>query len=206
TVTANYNTGGTNVLTLEVPGPGAPVATKLAFTSSPTGSVVAGSPVSPQPVVAGQTAGNARVATDQGTGVALSVSGGGTRTGADGNTRQVSAGVATFSGCSVTPAGGYPLTASAASLTSAMSGSFTTTAPATKLAFTTQPGDGVANQNLATQPVVAVRTAGDTTVTTDNTTQVTLAISDGATLTCEGGLTKKVTAGVATFAGCKVTP
>lgn len=206
TVTANYNTGGTNVLTLEVPGPGAPAATKLTFTTAPTGSVVAGSPLAPQPVVAVQTAGNATVTTDNSTVATLSVSGGGTLTCTDGVTRVVSAGVAAFSGCSVTPAGSYTLTASAGSLTSAVSGSFTITAPATKLAFTTQPGDGVAGQNLATQPVVAVRTAGDVTVTTDNTTQVTLAISDGATLTCDGGLTKTVSAGVATFAGCKVTP
>lgn len=78
--------------------------------------------------------------------------------------------------------------------------------PATKLAFTTQPGNGVAGQPLAVQPVVAVQTASSTTVTTDNTTVVTLAVSGSATLTCTGGTSRTVVAGVATFSGCTVSP
>lgn len=204
-ITANYNTGGTNVLTLEVPGPGAPIATNLAFTTQPTGGVNSGVALPQQPVVAVRTAGGATVTTDNTTQVSLAISGSGVLTCDAGLTRTVSSGVATFTGCSVTPAGSYTITASSSPvLTPAVSASFTINAPATKLTFTTQPGNGVANQNLASQPVVTVQTAANATVTTDNSTQVTLAISDGATLTCDGGLTKTVTAGVATFTGCKV--
>jgi hypothetical protein len=95
---------------------------------------------------------------------------------------------------------------SAPAYTAADSASFSTSSAATKLEFTTQPGNGVAGAALSAQPVVAVRTASGATVISDNATQVTLAISGGATLTCTGGLTRQVTAGVAAFAGCSVTP
>ncbi len=83
---------------------------------------------------------------------------------------------------------------------------FTITASAAKLAFTTQPGAGVAGSALGAQPVVAVQTASNATVTSDSTTSVTLALNGPGTLTCTGGLAKTVTAGVASFAGCSVTP
>jgi len=205
TVTANYNTGGTNVLGLEVPASGGPTATRLTFTTQPSGNVIAGATLPQQPVVAVQTGGGATVTADSTTQVSLAISGNGVLSCEGGLTRTVASGVASYTGCSVTPAGSYTITASSSPvLTPAVSTSFTINAPATKLAFTTQPGNGVANQNLATQPVVTVQTASNATATTDNTTQVTLAISDGATLTCDGGLTKVVTAGVATFTGCKV--
>mgnify|MGYP000935950390 CR=1 FL=1 len=83
---------------------------------------------------------------------------------------------------------------------------FTITASAAKLAFTTQPGAGVAGSALAAQPVVAVQTSSNATVTGDSTTSVTLALNGSGTLTCTGGLSKTAAAGVATFAGCSVTP
>lgn len=78
---------------------------------------------------------------------------------------------------------------------------------ATNLGFTTQPSaSNTTGTAFATQPVVAVRDAANATVTTDNTTVVTLALTGGAgTLSCTGGNSKTVVAGVATFAGCKVT-
>jgi hypothetical protein len=82
---------------------------------------------------------------------------------------------------------------------------FTITASAAKLAFTTQPGAGVAGSALAAQPVVAVQTAANATLTSDSSTQVTLALDGAGTLTCTGGLTKTVSAGVAAFAGCAVS-
>lgn len=82
---------------------------------------------------------------------------------------------------------------------------FTITAGASKLAFTTQPGTGIAGAALAAQPIVAVQTAANTTVTSDSTTVVTLALNGTGTLTCTGGLSKTATAGVATFAGCSVS-
>jgi hypothetical protein len=83
---------------------------------------------------------------------------------------------------------------------------FTITASAAKLAFTTQPGAGVAGSALAAQPVVAVQTSSNATVTSDSTTSVTLALNGSGTLTCTGGLSKTAAAGVVTFAGCSVTP
>ena len=82
---------------------------------------------------------------------------------------------------------------------------FTITASAAKLAFTTQPGAGVAGTALGAQPVVAVQTAANATVTNDSTTVVTLSLNGSGTLTCTGGLSKTVTAGVASFAGCTVS-
>lgn len=83
---------------------------------------------------------------------------------------------------------------------------FTITASAAKLAFTTQPGAGVAGSALGAQPVVAVQTSSNATVTSDSTTSVTLSLNGSGTLTCTGGLTKTAAAGVVTFAGCSVTP
>lgn len=182
-------------------------AAKLGFLAQPAGTSP-GSPLTTQPVVAVQDAGGATVVSDSTTTVALSVqSGPGTLSCTTSNTRTVSAGVATFSGCTVSAPGTYVLRAtSTPAYTPADSASFSTSSTATKLAFTTQPGNGLAGAALSAQPVVAVRTASDATVTADNATQVTLAVSGGATLTCTGGLTKQVTAGVAAFAGCSVTP
>jgi hypothetical protein len=182
-------------------------ASKLSFLAQPAGAS-AGSPLTTQPVVAVQDAGGATVLSDSTTTITLAVqSGPGTLTCTGSNTRTVSAGVATFSGCAVSVAGSYVLRATSNPVfTPADSASFATTSSAAKLAFTTQPGNGVAGTALPAQPVVAVRTAADATVTTDNSTSVTLAVSGGATLTCTGGLSKTVTAGIASFSGCSVTP
>ena len=82
---------------------------------------------------------------------------------------------------------------------------FTITAGAAKLAFTTQPGAGVAGNALAAQPVVAVQSAANATITSDSTTVITLTLNGSGTLTCTGGLTRTATAGVASFAGCAVS-
>lgn len=182
-------------------------AAKLGFLAQPAGTS-AGSPLTTQPVIAVQDAGGATVLSDGATTVTLAVqSGPGALTCTGSNTRTVSAGVATFSGCTVSVGGAYVLRATSNPVyTPADSASFSTSSLATKLAFTTQPGDGVAGAALSTQPVVAVRTAADATVTGDNSTSITLAVTGGATLTCTGGLSKTVSAGVATFSGCSVTP
>ncbi len=76
--------------------------------------------------------------------------------------------------------------------------------PATKLAFTTQPGAGVPGSPLVTQPVVTVQNAGGGTVIT-NTSDVTLALTTpgGATFGCNLNPVTAV-AGVATFSDCSV--
>jgi hypothetical protein len=77
-------------------------------------------------------------------------------------------------------------------------------ASASKLSFTTQPSDGIANTALATQPAVTVQDAFGNTVITD-TSNVTLALTTpaGATLTCTANPQAAVY-GITTFAGCKV--
>ena len=78
--------------------------------------------------------------------------------------------------------------------------------PATKLGFLVQPGGAIAGNPFTTQPVVAVQDANGYTVTTDNSTQVNIAIGtnpSGGTLTCT---TNPVTVvnGLASFAGCRI--
>ena len=77
-------------------------------------------------------------------------------------------------------------------------------APATKLAFTTQPGDATGGSTFATQPVVKVQNAAGGTVT-GNSSTVTLTITTpaGATLDCTDN-SEAAVAGVATFAGCDI--
>ncbi len=76
-----------------------------------------------------------------------------------------------------------------------------------KVVFTQQPSGGTAGVAFATQPWVAVQDINGNTVTTDNSTQVTLLLKGPGTtgLSCTGGLTKTVASGVAQFTGCNVT-
>jgi hypothetical protein len=139
----------------------------------------------------------------------------------------VSAGVATFSGCSINTAGtGYQLRATVTSSSTVPIGSradslgFNISA-APQVAFSTQPlgasvgvvPTGPAGTPFSIQPVVVIRNAAGQTLTTDFTSRVTLTITPGTptsggpgTLTCTGGNAVTVSAGVATFAGCSITP
>jgi hypothetical protein len=120
-----------------------------------------------------------------------------------------SAGVAAFVGCKIIgTAGSYTLMATDGTLTSGTTSTFSVTAGSpTKVVFTTQPGGGASGAAWSTQPKVAVKdSAGN--IVTSNSSAVTLAIASqpgsGATLSCK---TNPVTAsaGVAGFAGCKIT-
>ena len=182
-------------------------AAKLGFVTQPSGSP-AGVAFATQPAVAVQDANGLTVGNNNGTSVTLQVlSGPGTLTCTGGLTKTTVSGVATFAGCFASASGSYTLRAtSTPAYTQADSSSFTVAVGATKVAFTTQPGNGVSGSALATQPVVAIQDSASATVTTDSTTVVTLALgnANGATLDCTGGLTKTAASGVATFAGCKV--
>ena len=150
-------------------------ATKLAFSGEPTSGTV-GVALSPLTVQI-QNASSTVVAGDNTTQVTLTKgSGPGTLTCA---TITAISGVATFTDCTVSAAGSYVLHAvSNPVLTTADTAAFAVTAaPPTKLAFTQQPSPGAAGQTLATQPVVAVQDATSSTVTGDNSTQVTLALT-----------------------------
>jgi hypothetical protein len=73
-------------------------------------------------------------------------------------------------------------------------------AVASKLKFTTQPVDGTAGQTLAAV-VVSVEDSSGNVIATDNTTQVTLALSSN---TLNGTLTKTAVNGVATFSNLSI--
>ena len=187
--------------------PGAPsTPTKVVFTTQPGGSAD-GAALSPQPAVSVEDSGSSVVATDTSTVTLAIASGSGTLTCTGGLSRAAVAGVATFSGCSITgTTGNFTLTATDGALTPATSNSFAiTVGPATKVAFTTQPGGAVNGAALSPQPVLSVEDTGGNVVTAD-TSAVTLAVASGTgTLTCSGGQSKAAVSGVASFAGCVIT-
>ena len=182
---------------------GAP--SKLGFTAQPaTGARVA--PGAVKVDVSVLDSHDNVVTDDNSTAVTLAIASGPTgatlNCGAD-LTETVTAGVASFD-CSVDLLGTYTLTATSVPLyTAATSNSFDVTQ---YLAFTTQPSASTTSAvAFSSQPAVTLKNLDGSTVSGDNTTNVTLAIASGptgATLTCTGGLTKQAAAGVATFAGC----
>jgi hypothetical protein len=192
TITARYNTGGTNVLAIDVAGGSNPVPALAAI--APT-SAVAGSGALTLTLTGSNFIAASEVRWNGSPLAAVTY-------------------VSSTSLTATVPAGllAAPGTASVTVHNPAPGGGtsspqvFTISAGAAKLAFTTQPGNGTAGSPLSVQPVVAVQTSAGATVTSDNTTVVTLAVSGSATLTCTGGLSKTVTAGVAAFTGCTVTP
>ena len=132
-------------------------------------------------------------------------------------------GVASYAGCTVSLTGsGYQLTASASLFSSATSTPFAVTSgPASRLAFCwgsissgcskTAPTGSTGGSAFPVQPTIVIQDANGNTVSSDNTTVVTLAIATGgtgATLTCTGttsGVTSlRVTSGVASFTGCSI--
>jgi trimeric autotransporter adhesin len=201
-------------------------ATQLVFTTQPVGGVNEATNFATQPVVTVEDAGGNTVTTDTGT-VALSIASynagnGGSAQGtlACTPTSPVNAvaGVATFTNCQITGtagAGTYTLSATRTGLATATSSNLTITAGgANQLAFTTQPVGGVNEAtNFATQPVVTVEDTNGNTVTTDTGT-VALTIASytagnggttQGTLACTPASPINAAAGVATFAGCKIT-
>jgi hypothetical protein len=207
---ANWSEGGTtdsNPFTVSTGG-GA-TGTKLGFVTQPA----RGTPnvaLASQPRVAVQHASGATV-----TGVAPTViilalganPGGATLTCTGGLAATTSNGVATFTGCRLDKVGvGYAMVATASGLTSATSAQFDV---ADRLAFAIQPAGAAAGVAFTSQPVVAVRSGPNATATHDSATVIALAIkagtgATGAVLTCTGGLTKIVSAGMATFSGCAI--
>ncbi|MCX5760114.1 MAG: hypothetical protein NTW72_01190, partial [Gemmatimonadetes bacterium] len=118
----------------------------------------------------------------------------------------VSNGAAVLPGCSVDKAGTYTLTASADSLTSAVSSSFTISAgnSAAKLVFTTQPDGGLAGTTWPTRPAVTVQDAyGNTYTASGFYVALALTTPGGATLRCTPQYNTILATGVGTFAGCK---
>ena len=212
TVTVNATDGthtaiGTGILLCSLkpnPAGGPPgAASKLAFTQSP-GDAVAGMAFASQPQVTVQDQYGNTVTTDTSS-VTITITGGAAPVTCTANPNAALNGVATFSGCMITKAGTYTLTATDGSLASAVSGSFTiSAAAATRLAFTQSPGNTVAGVPFASQPQVTVQDQYGNTVTTD-TSSVTIAVAGGAaTLSGCAANPKAAVNGVATFSGCTI--
>lgn len=192
-------------------------ASKLGFLSYPTSP--SSSNLGTISVAVQDAAGNT-VTSDTRT-ITLSISSNsGTFTCTGGLSKAAVSGVATFTGCTqTTVANGYTITASASGVTSVVGASFNvTSAAASRLAFcwgtggtctTASPTGVTGGVAFPTQPSIRVQDASGKTVTADNTTVVTLSIqpgtgASGAVLTCDGGLSKTVVAGVANYTGCRI--
>ena len=180
-------------------------ANKLAFTAQPT-NTLAGASISPAVTVTVQDAGGNTVTTGS-SNVTIAVAGvTPPPVGGCVNPQATSSGVATFSGCTITTAGTYTLTATDGLLNSATSTSFIISAStASKLAFTRSPGNTTAGNAFASQPQVTVQDQYGNTVTTD-ASAVTIAVT-GGTATVTGCTSNPQTAsgGIATFGGCTIT-
>jgi hypothetical protein len=75
----------------------------------------------------------------------------------------------------------------------------------TKLAFAQQPGGGAADKAWSVQPVVEVQDIYGGTITTDNTTEVTLSIASNPGNGVLAGIkTLRVSSGVAAFSGLEI--
>ena len=182
--------------------PGA--ATKLAFVSQPTHSVVS-TTMSPSVTVAIQDANNNTVTSQAATAISLTI---GTCTGATiGGTTSVNSasGVATFSALTVgaTQATGCTLSATATGLATANSSAFNIVAStgAIRLAFGTQPVQTTAGSSIASFTVRAVDASG-TTVTTA-APSITLSVLSGPGTIFTGSSTT-ASSGIATFSATQL--
>ena len=167
------------------------LASQLAFTTQPSTTASGGTVFAQQPVVTVEDAGGNAVTTDAST-VTLAASGG--DGSVSGCTPSETAGVVSFSGCSIDLDGTYTLGATDGSLTPATSSSVTvSTGDASQLVFTTEPADAHTDVPFGTQPVVTIEDAGGNVVTTD-TNDITMTIGSGTgnltecTATTSGGV------------------
>ena len=146
-----------------------PHATQVAITQQP-GGAIAGSRLSPQPVVELRDASGTLVSSSQAVVTATLASGAGTLTG----TTSVTAvnGVATFTDLAIAgPAGSYSLQFSSPGLTSATSTPITITAPSIALDSTALNDSAVVGSN-ATPRVINVRSTGTAPVTGVTVSQI----------------------------------
>ena len=177
---------------------------KLAFTTSPPSTVVAGNAISPSLQVSVEDASGNVVNTATNT---ITISFGVNPLGATlGGTLSVAAvnGVATFSTITIdVAANGYSLQAGATGLSSGSSTTFNvTSASASKLVFTQQPTNVAAGSAITPSVQVSIEdTFGN--VVTSATNSITVAPGTG-TGALNGTLTQAAVSGVATFPGLSI--
>ena len=175
-------------------------ATALAFVVPPS-NTPPGATIAPAVQVEVRDAGGNRVTTDNSTNVTVAIGSnpGGTLSGT--LTQQAVLGLVSFSDLSIDNAGtGYTLTAAAAPLTGATSGSFDVViGTATKLAFVTQPTSSTGGATISPAVQVAVQDVGGNVVP-GATNSVTLAIAANPNSgTLSGTKTVAAVNGIATF-------
>jgi uncharacterized protein YgiM (DUF1202 family) len=186
-------------------------ASRLGFVQQPISTAV-GSAISPAITVAVQDDSGNTITTDSTTQITLAITGGTGTGGATLNgtlTATVSSGVAMFGNLSIDRVGtGYQLHATSGTLAAADSSPFDITAgTASRLGFIQQPTNATAGSAISPAITVAVQDAGGNTITGDNTTQITLAITNGTGTggaTLNGTLTATVSSGVATFGNLSI--
>ena len=188
--------------------PGPP--SKLAFVQGPSVAAVGATMTPPVKVAVEDANGNVETS-DNATQVSLAIAtnpAGGTLSG--GSAVTVASGIATFPGLSIDTAGsGYTLKASSTpSYTTATSAAFNVTggigAPS-KLAFVQGPSVAAVGATMTPPVKVAVEDANGNVETSDNATQVSLAIATNpAGGTLSGGSAVTVASGIATFPGLSI--
>ena len=180
------------------------VATQLAFSTQPAGSV-SGSNLTTQPVVTAQDA-NGATDTDFTETITLTEASAGSLTG--GSVAAV-AGIATFTAVNYTATAdqqSFTLTANdqdgvGTDMSTVDANAVTSDVVATALAFDTQPAGSVSGIALTTQPVINA-VDGDGIVDTDFTETITLTEASAGSLT---GASVAAVAGVATFTALTYT-
>ena len=177
-------------------------AAALAFVQQPS-AATAGAAIAPAVTVQVVDAFGNRVVGDSST-VTLTLSSNAFAGGSTTATAQVSGGLATFSSLVINTAASYTLTASDASLTSALSSTFVVkAAAATAVAFVQQPLSASAGATLS--PAVTVRVVdsfGNRALTDSSTISVTL--SSGTFAGGSNTATAQASTGLATFSGLAI--
>jgi len=180
-------------------------ATQIGFLQQPSGATAAAAAFPIQPKIAIEDAGGNTVTGASATVTLTLQTGAGTLGGCTAGVA-TSSGVATFSGCTMSAVGNGDVlkaTATGGFSGTVNSAAFNITGTASKLAFTTQPGNQSAGV-FSTQPAVSIEDASGNLVTA-NATSVTLAINaGGGTLTCK---TNALAAsyGIAQFTNCGIS-
>ncbi len=179
-------------------------ATRLGFTTSPS-NTVSGTAFTTQPVVTVlDSFGNTTTTSTAPVTLAITTPAG-ANLSCTSNPKPAVAGVDAFSGCSIDRAGIYTLTATAAGLTQAASGSFTiSSGAAAKVVFTTSPGVSNHGVTFPIQPSVAIQDAAGNLVSTAVLVTLTItAPTGGGILSCFSNpiLTSS---GTGTFSGCRI--
>jgi hypothetical protein len=181
----------------------------LAFVTQPS-NATGGTAFSPAVQVAVQDASNNTV-TNATTIVTLAIAGGTGTAGASlGGTVQVAAvnGVATFAGVSVDKVGSnYQLSASASGVTGATGSTFNVTlGAASRLAFTSSPGNAAAGASLGTIAVAVTDAGGNVVTSATSSVSVAMVTASGgpANANLRGTKTVSAVSGVVTFTGLSV--